>query len=38
MAIKKTPRSKSMNNHPSLLELLLLFIDNLYRTNFKGAN
>lgn len=27
-----------MNNHPSLLELLLLFIDNLYRTNFKGAN
>lgn len=39
MAIKKTQGvRKSMNIHPSLLELLLLFIDNLYRTNFKGAN
>lgn len=33
MAIKKT---QGVNQ--SLLELLLLFIDNLYRTNFKGAN
>lgn len=27
-----------MNNYFFLFELLLLFIDNLYRINFKGVN